>query len=133
MPSTEVLLYQEPDGTIPVLDWLKELQRTNRRAFEKCLFLLNLLEEFWHDLLRQRDDLLRDGVYELRTEVRNVHYRLLYGFVGKNVAVVSHGLTKEAKVPDRDIDLAADRIARVRQSPQKHTATREVIDGQEND
>jgi hypothetical protein len=59
-----------------------ELQRTNRRAFEKCLFLLNLLEEFGRDLRRPRADLLRDGVYELRTEVRNVNYRLLYGFVG---------------------------------------------------
>jgi phage-related protein len=133
MPSTEVLLYQELDGTIPVLDWLKELQRTNRRAFEKCLFLLNLLEEFGHDLRRPRADMLRDGVYELRTEVRNVNYRLLYGFVGKDVAIVAHGLTKEAKVPDRDIDLAARRIERVRNSPQRHAATRDVIDGQEND
>ena len=133
MPATEVLLYQEQDGTIPVLDWLKELQRKNRPAFEKCLFLVNLLEEFGHELRRPRADLLRDGVYELRTEVRNVHYRLLYGFVGKDIAVVAHALTKEAKVPDRDIDLAASRLAHARQSPQKHTAARDVIDGQEND
>src|SRR3954468_1854268 len=72
MSSTEVLLYQELDGTVPVLDWLKELQRTNKKAFEKCLFLLDLLEEFGHDLRRPRADLLREGVYELRTEVRNV-------------------------------------------------------------
>ena len=43
MPVTEVLLYQEQDGTIPVLDWLKDLQRTNPAAFQKCLFLLDLL------------------------------------------------------------------------------------------
>lgn len=133
MPATEVLLYQEQDGTIPVLDWLKELQRKNRPAFEKCLFLLNLLEEFGHELRRPRADLLRDGVYELRTEVRNVHYRLLYGFAGKDIAIVAHALTKEAKVPDRDINLAAARLAKVRQSPRKYTAAREVIDGQEND
>jgi phage-related protein len=133
MPATEVLLYQDQDGTIPVLDWLKELQRKNRSAFEKCLFLFNLLEEFGHELRRPRADMLRDGVYELRTEVRNVHYRLLYGFIGKDIAVVAHSLTKEAKVPDRDIDLAASRLARASQSPQKHTAERENIDGQEND
>jgi phage-related protein len=133
MPATEVLFYQEADGTIPVLDWLKELQVKNRAAFEKCLFLLNLLEDFGHELRRPRADMLRDGVYELRTEVRNVHYRLLYGFVGKGIAVVAHALTKEAKVPDRDIDLAAARLERVRQSPQKHTAARECVDDQEND
>jgi phage-related protein len=132
MPVTEVLLYQELDGTIPVLDWLKELQRKNSRAFEKSLYLLNLLEELGHELRRPRADLLRDGVYELRTEVRNVNYRLLYGFVGKDIAVVSHGLTKEARVPDSHIDLAAARLARVRQSPEKHTATKEIIDDEEN-
>jgi phage-related protein len=129
MPATEVLLYQEPDGTIPVLEWFKDLQRKNRPAFDKCLFLLNLLEEFGHELRRPRADLLRDGVYELRTQVRNVHYRLLYGFVGVNIAVVAHAITKEAKVLDRDIDLAASRLARASQSPQKHTATTEGLDG----
>src|SRR3972149_4066767 len=111
MPATEVLLYQEHDGTIPVLEWLKELQRKNRAAFEKCLFLLDLLEEFGHELRRPRADLLRDGIYELRTEVRNVNYRLLYGFVGKDIAVVAHALTKKARVLDRDIDLAVRRLA----------------------
>jgi phage-related protein len=133
MPATAVLLYQEQEGTVPVLEWLKELQRKNRAAFEKCLFLLDLLEEFGHELRRPRADLLRDGVYELRTKVQNVNYRLLYGFVGKDIAVVAHAVTKTAKVPDRDIDLAARRLALVRRSPRKHTAEREVIDGQEND
>jgi phage-related protein len=125
MPATEVLMYQETDGTIPVLEWLKELQNRNRAAFDKCLYLLSLLEEFGHELRRPRADLLRDGVYELRTEVRNVHYRLLYGFIGKDVAIVAHALTKEAKVPKRDIELAALRLERVRRSPQAHTARRE--------
>ena len=133
MPATEVLLYQEQDGTIPVLNWLQELQRRNQQAFEKCLFLLDLLEEFGHEMRRPRADLLRDGVYELRTEVRKVQYRLLYGFVGKDIAVVAHALTKRGKVPDRDIDLAATRLERVRRLPEKHTAAREVINGQEND
>jgi hypothetical protein len=56
----------------------------------------------------------------------------LYGFVGKDIAVVAHALTKGAKVPARDIDLAAIRLARASQSPQKFTATRDVINGQED-
>ena len=133
MPATDVLLYQEEDGTVPVLEWLRELRRRNRAAFDKCLFLLDLLEQFGHELRRPRADYLRDGVYELRTEVRNVNYRLLYGFVGKNIAVVAHTLTKEAKVADRDIELAAIRLRKFQQAPDKHTASREEIDGQEND
>jgi hypothetical protein len=38
MPVTEVLLYQELDGTIPVLDWLKELRRKNRWRLRNVCF-----------------------------------------------------------------------------------------------
>ncbi|BBO35420.1 type II toxin-antitoxin system RelE/ParE family toxin [Lacipirellula parvula] len=125
MPLTEVLLYQELDGTIPVLDWLAELQKSNRAAFNKCLYLIDLLEQFGSELRRPRADMLRDGVYELQTEVRNVNYRLLYGFVGKDVALLSHGLIKEKNVPAREIELAIERLERFRNDPDRHRATRE--------
>jgi phage-related protein len=125
MPRTDIFLYQDDDGTVPVLEWLQKLQQTNLAAFNKCLFLLNLLEEHGRDLRRPRADMLRDGVHELRTQVRNVNYRILYGFVGKDVALVAHGLTKLKGVPDQDIDLAAERLARYRTDPDKHRATRE--------
>jgi hypothetical protein len=38
-------------------------------------------------------------VYELRAEVGNVNYRILYGFVGKDIAVLSSGLAKTKTVP----------------------------------
>ena len=47
-------------------------------------------EQFGRELRRPRADMLRDGIYELRTEVRSVNYRLLHGFVGKDVALLSH-------------------------------------------
>jgi len=71
--------------------------------------------------------MLRDGVYELRTEVRNVNYRLLYGFVGKDIALLSHGITKKKKVPSREIDLAATRLRRFSANPKLHTATKEEL------
>ena len=134
MPATEVFVYQDEDGAIPVLNWLRELKRRNRPAFDKCLFLLDLLELYGSELRRPRADLLRDGIYELRTEVRNVNYRLLYGFVGKDIALVSHGLTKEAKVPNREIEIAVARLEKYKQNPAKYRASTEVIhDEEENE
>jgi phage-related protein len=130
MPKTEILLYREGDGSVPVVAWLLELQARNRAAFEKCLFLLDLLEEHGSELRRPRADYLRDGVYELRTEVRNVNYRLLYGFVGKDVAVVSHGFTKQRQVPSKEIELAIERLDRFKENPDTHRATREENDEQ---
>jgi putative component of toxin-antitoxin plasmid stabilization module len=64
--------------------------------------------------------LLRDGVYELRTEVGKVNYRILYGFVGKNVAVLACGLTKENTVPSGEIDTAVTRIGKYKKNPTQH-------------
>lgn len=110
MPTTEVFFFRDKDGSVPVLEWLDEIRERNERAFRKCFGLIRLLEEFGHELRRPRADLLRDGVYELRTKVGNVNYRILYGFVGKNVVLLAAGLTKEKKVPAREIDKAASRI-----------------------
>jgi len=129
MPATEVVLYREEDGSIPLLDWLREVQQTNQVAFAKCVTLIDYLKQFGRDLRRPRADMLRDGVYELRTQVRNVNYRLLYGFVGKNVAMLSHGLTKERTVPSREIDLAVARLERFKKNPELYTATLEELNG----
>jgi hypothetical protein len=63
MPTTEVIFYQEEDGTIPIVDWLDGL---HNKAQVKCLARLGRLEELGHELRRPEADLLRDGIYELR-------------------------------------------------------------------
>ena len=58
-------------------------------------------------------DFLRDGIYELRVKHGRVNYRILYFFSGRNVVVVSHGLTKEKAVPVREIEKAIERRGKV--------------------
>ena len=118
MPATEVFFFKDEDGTVPVLEWLTSLRERNERAFKKCFGLIALLEEFGHELRRPRADMLRDGVYELRTKIGNVNYRILYGFVGKDVALLVAGLTKEKKVPSKEIDEAVRRIAKYKGDPE---------------
>jgi hypothetical protein len=101
MPQTDVFFFQEREGNVPVLDWVMELRAKDERAFRKCFGLIELLRQFGSELRRPRADYLRDGVYELRTKVGNVNYRILYGFVGKDVALLACGLTKEITVPDK--------------------------------
>ncbi len=117
---TEVYFYKDDDGSVPVLDWLLELQAKNERAARKCFSLIKLLRNLGHELRRPRADLLRDGIYELRAEVGNVNYRILYGFVGKNATVLACGLTKEKTVPRGEIDTAVTRIGKYMQNPTQH-------------
>ena len=124
MPKTDVVVFAEDDGTAPLLDWL---DNQDRKVQDKCLVKIARLEECGHELRRPEADYLRDGVYELRVRHRSVNYRILYFFHERN-AVVSHGLTKEDVVPDRDIDLAISRNAQFRQDPERHTY-RETTNG----
>jgi len=121
MPFTQVIFYQEPDGKAPVLEWLQDLARKDRRAFAKCVALVERLRESGHELRRPTADLLRDGIYELRGRVGRKNYRLLYFFHGQGVAVLAHSLTKEAAVPVTDIERAIRRKAAFEQDPEAHT------------
>ena len=87
----------------------------------KCLARLKRLEDLGHELRRPEADLLRDGIHELRVGLQGVHYRMLYFFHGHDIAIVSHGLTKERQVPPREIAQAIERKAKFQADPERHT------------
>ena len=49
-----------------------------------------------------------------------MNYGILYGFVGQNVALLAAGLTKEKKVPSKEIDRAAARLEQYKKNPEAH-------------
>jgi len=128
MPATEVLFFKDADGSAPVLDWLNSLRERDERAYFKCVELVALLKQFGHELRRPRADMLRDGVYELRTRVGNVNYRILYGFVGKDVALLAKSLTKEKTVPGKAIDEATRRLQLYKSEPKAYGLSIEELD-----
>ena len=117
MPQSGVIFYKEGE-TVPIRDWLKEQPA---KVQIKCLAHIALLEAKGHELRRPTADFLRDGIYELRPSYQGVNYRILYFFVGKNIVVVSHGLTKEREVPAAEIRRAIERKAKFERDPAAHT------------
>ena len=118
MPQTRVVIYCEDDGTAPFLSWLLGLSSI---AQDKVRMRVARLKELGHELRRPEADYLRDGIYELRATARGTHYRVLYFFHGQAAAVVSHGVVKEQRVPNREIELALRRRATFEESPGEHT------------
>ena len=106
MPKTNVVLYQERDGTCPVLMWLRAIPA---KAQTKCRVKIERLAEMGHELRRPEADLLRDKIYELRATLHGVHYRLLYFFHGNTAAVLTSGIVKEDRVPPVEIERAIAR------------------------
>lgn len=119
MPQTEVVMFQEDDGSVPLLEWMDEIPQ---KAQDKCVVKIERLAEMGHELRRPEADFLRDAIYELRVGLQGINYRMLY-FFHKKLAVISHGLTKEKEVPSKEIDLAIDRKQRFEKDPAKHTYT----------
>lgn len=117
MPQTEVVLFQETDGTVPLIEWLDKLPS---KIQDKCIIKIQRLEEMGYELHRPEADILRDGIHELRVAYRGIQYRMLYFFHGKQ-AVISHGLKKGSVVPPKDIDIAIKRRAKFESNPMKHT------------
>ncbi len=126
MPPCHVIFYQEEDGTAPALDWLKELRKTDAKAFTKCRAALVRLALLGHELRRPEADYLRDEIYELRVRRGSVNYRLLYFFHGRTISVVAHGLTKESAVPAAEINRAITRKSTFLANPATHTFTGEI-------
>lgn len=118
MPKTQVVFYQEVDGTVPVLEWFDDL---SAKAQDKCRVRIQRLSELGHEMRRPEADLLRDGIYELRVGLQHVNYRILYFFHGRVAAILAYGLTKEDRVPSADIDVALTRKRRYEQAPKLHT------------
>lgn len=119
MPKTEVLFYCEEDGSAPLIEWFDSLPK---KAIAKCRVKIDRLHEFGHELKRPDADYLKEDIYELRTRLGSVNYRMLYFFHGKKAVVLSHGFTKQqAKVPAREIKQAVRRKKAFKAAPQVHT------------
>lgn len=102
----------------PVLEWLESLPE---KALDKCTVRIERLQELGHELRRPEADFLRGGIYELRVGLQHVNYRMLYFFHGRMAAVFSHGLVKEAKVPQKELEKAMERKRKFDRNPEAHT------------
>ncbi|MFW6158079.1 MAG: type II toxin-antitoxin system RelE/ParE family toxin [Planctomycetota bacterium] len=105
MSTKSVVLFVEEDGAVPVKDWLDDQPR---KVQDKFVARVQQLAEEGHRLRRPLAAHLGDQIYELRVRHQNVHYRILYFFSGDYI-VLSHGLTREKRVPPADIKRAKRR------------------------
>lgn len=126
MPPCTVSRYQDSDGFVPFDEWLATLVRPGRTrnlaAASRLQILVRRLAAEGHALRRPSSAPLRDGIHELRVEVRNVNFRILYFFAGSGVAILAHGCTKEGKVEKADIERAVARRLSYEANPAAHTA-----------
>lgn len=108
-----------------MLRWLDALPRKVQYKWEARF---ELLEQFGFELRRPVCDYLRNDIYELRLRNVTVQYRVLYAFVGKNAVLLSHGCSKEGKVPEAEIKRAIINLNNYLINPAIHTFKFEAKD-----
>jgi phage-related protein len=118
MPRTELITYKEKSGEVPLLRWLESLPDKVRNKWEARF---ELLERSGYELRRPACDYLRNDIYELRLRYGTIQYRVLYAFAGRNVVLLSHGFSKEGKVPDIEINRAIINLKNYLINPSIHT------------
>jgi phage-related protein len=85
-----------------------------------------LLERFGHELRRPAAEYIEGtDLYELRVKFHKVNLRMLYFFHGQEAVVVSHGFSKEGRLPQKEIDLATERMRKFKADPERHTPRQE--------
>lgn len=128
MAQVTIHFYREENGSVPFEQWLEDLAKRNTKAYKKCLTYLKHLQREGHELKRPTSATLRDGIHELRPTYQGVNYRILYGFAGQALVVVSHGITKQKRVPPAEIEKAVVRLAKYKRNPQLHAHPRDRFD-----
>ena len=118
VPRVDAVFYQDADGACPFIEWTDSLDDA---VVEKLVATVESLELNGTELRRPTADLLRNGIYELRLRHYKVQYRVLYFFHGRVAVVLSHGIVKLGRVPDKEIEKAIENRRHFEADPNRHT------------
>jgi phage-related protein len=130
VPKTQVVFYQDENGTAPVLEWLKAMIKKDHKGYANCVAKIRQLASTGYELRRPTADYLRNGIYELRAKHIHVQYRILYFFDGQNIAILAHAITKDTdRVPIVDIERAIERKRQFEENPNVHTYQEDLDNG----
>ncbi len=130
VPKTQVVFYQDENGTAPVLEWLKVMIKKDRKGYANCVAKIQQLASAGYELRRPAADYLRDGIYELRAKHIHIQYRILYFFDGQNIAILAHAITKDTdRVPVVDIERAIARKRQFEENPNVHIYQEDLDNG----
>jgi phage-related protein len=109
-PEIPVRFYRTDGGTEPVLDWLRSLDRGDRRAIGLDLMRVQFGWPIGMPLVRS----LKDGLWEVRSTLPSRRIARLILCFHQSALVVLHGFIKKTrKTPAEDIGLAKRRMKEV--------------------
>ena len=112
LPKLTVRFYREASGSEPVRDWLKSLPPDERREVG---IDIKTVQFGWPLGMPVVDHVDRD-IWEVRTRLANRLARVLFVLEGSEMVLLHGFIKKERTTPKPDLDLAHQRLKRLRSS-----------------
>ena len=105
--SFPALFYRSPGGREPVRDWLRSLDREERRVIGEDLRVLELAWPVGMPMARS----MGGGLYELRSHLpRRRTARVMFSVPGEHLLLLHAFLKKSRSTPLADLQLARQRL-----------------------
>ena len=112
LPRLTVRFFRESTGSEPVRDWLKRLPVEEKREIGSDIKTV----QFGWPIGMPVVDHIDGDIWEVRTRLSTRIARVLFVLEG-NVMVLLHGfIKKERKTPKADLDIAKQRLKKLRSS-----------------
>jgi phage-related protein len=109
-PTLRVLFYRTASGREPVREWLRGLNREARKVIGEDVKTVQFGWPLGMPLVRP----LGDGLWEVRTQLRDRIARIIFLAEG-SLMVLLHGFIKKSqKTPPKDLALARRRAVEIR-------------------
>ena len=105
-PILEVRFFQTASSKEPVRDWLKALEREDRKSIGEDIKTAQFGWPLGMPLVRK----LEKNLWEVRTNIKSGIARVLFAVIG-NQMVLLHGFVKKSqKTPKPDLEIARKRL-----------------------
>ncbi len=106
-PSYAVAFYRTQMGREPVRDFLKELEREDRKVIGEDIKVLQFRWPLGMPLVRK----IESNLWEVRSKITHKRIARIFFTVGKNEIILLHGFIKKSqKTPQSDLDLGRSRM-----------------------
>lgn len=106
-PVLFVVFYRTEAGNQPVREWLKGLNREDRKIIGKDIKTVQFGWPLGMPLIKK----LEAGIWEVRSNIGQSIARVLFTLVG-NTVVLLHGFVKKSrKIPPSELSVARQRLA----------------------
>ncbi len=105
----EVRFYRSPSGAEPVRDWLLSLSREDRLVIGTDIKAVEFGWPVGLPVCRG----LGDGLWEVRSSLKNRIARVLFCITGETMWLLQSFIKKQPKTPRKDMDLARRRMGEI--------------------